>query len=75
MRSARLAGKWLAHLRANAGTGGSSLSWQGCAVGGYGFSWGDLVAGWRHLHVDKGEGNSRLRLTLSGPLVGAHFTF
>jgi hypothetical protein len=25
--------------------------------------------------VDKGEGSTRLRLTLSGPLVGAHFTF
>jgi hypothetical protein len=72
---ARFAGKWLAHLRGDAGTGGSSLSWQGYAVGGYGFSWGDLVAGWRHLYVDKGEGNLRLRLALSGPLVGAHFTF
>jgi hypothetical protein len=72
---ARFAGKWLAHLRADAGTGGSSLSWQGYAVGGYGFSWGDLVAGWRHLYVDKGEGALRLRLALSGPFVGAHFTF
>jgi hypothetical protein len=72
---ARFAGKWIAHLRADAGTGGSSLSWQGYAVGGYGFSWGDLVAGWRHLYVDKGEGATRLRLSLSGPLVGAHFTF
>jgi hypothetical protein len=52
-----------------------NLTWQGYAVGGYGLSWGDLVAGWRHLYVDKGEGSTRLRLTLSGPLVGAHFTF
>ena len=72
---ARLGEKWLAHLRLDAGTGGSSLSWQGYGVGGYGFSWGDLVVGWRHLYVDKGEGRLRLRLALSGPFVGAHFTF
>lgn len=72
---ARFAGKWLAHLRCDGGTGGSSLSWQGYAVGGYGFSWGDLVAGWRDLYVDRGGGNLRLRLARSGPLVGARFTF
>jgi len=72
---ARIAEKWLLHLRGDLGSGGSSFTWQGYAVGGYTFGWGDLVGGYRHLYVDKGEGNLRMQLALSGPFVGAHFTF
>jgi hypothetical protein len=72
---ARFAEKWLLHLRADLGSGGSNFTWQGYAVGGYAFKWGDLVGGYRHLFVDKGEGNLRMELALSGPFVGAHFTF
>jgi len=72
---AHFAEKWLLHLRGDLGSGGSSFTWQGYAVGGYAFKWGDLVGGYRHLYIDRGEGNVRIQLALSGPFVGAHFTF
>ncbi len=73
--NAVVARRWLAHLRGDVGAGGSNLTWQAYAAGGYEFSWGALLAGWRHLYVDKGEGRLRMRLSLSGPVVGANFTF
>jgi hypothetical protein len=66
---------WLAHLRADVGAGGSNLTWQGYAAAGYQFSWGALLAGWRHLYFDKGEGSLQAKLALSGPLIGANFKF
>jgi hypothetical protein len=67
-----LARSWVAHLRADVGTGGSNLTWQAYAVGGYQFSWGALLAGWRHLYVDKGDGSLRIELSLSGPVIGVN---
>jgi hypothetical protein len=66
---------WLAHLRGDVGSGGSNLTWQGYAAAGYEFSWGALLAGWRHLYIDKGEGALRMRLSLSGPVIGANLRF
>ncbi len=73
--NAVVARHWVAHLRGDVGAGGSNLTWQAYAAGGYEFSWGALLLGWRHLYVDKGEGDLRMRLSLSGPVVGANFTF
>jgi hypothetical protein len=73
--NALMAKHWLAHLRADIGAGGSNFTWQGYAAGGYQFSWGGLLAGWRYLYIDKGEGSLRLKLALSGPVIGANFTF
>lgn len=67
--------KWFAHARADVGAGGSNVTWQAYALGAYRFSWGALFAGWRHLYVDRGDGDLRLRLALSGPVVGASFSF
>ena len=71
----RPADKWHVYVRADVGTGGSNLTWQGYLVGAYDFSWGSIVAGWRHLYVDHGSDALRLKLTLAGPLVGAGFSF
>ena len=69
----RFSNKWLLHLRGDLGAGGSNVSWQAYAGLGYEFSWGALMAGYRHLYIDKGEGSLQTKLTLSGALVGAHF--
>ena len=71
----RPADRWHVHVRADVGTGGSNLTWQGYLVGAYDFKWGSMVAGWRHLYIDHGSAALRLKLTLAGPLVGARFTF
>lgn len=73
--NAVVAKHWLAHLRGDVGAGGSNLTWQGYAAAGYQFGWGALLAGWRHLYIDKGEGSLRMKLALSGPVIGANFTF
>ncbi len=73
--NAIVARSWVAHLRGDIGAGGSNLTWQAYAAGGYQFSWGALLAGWRHLYVDKGEGSLRLRLSLSGPVIGVNLSF
>jgi hypothetical protein len=66
---------WVFHLRGDVGAGGSNFTWQGYAATGYQFSWGALLAGWRHLYIDKGEGPLQLKLALSGPVIGANFRF
>jgi hypothetical protein len=71
----RFAKSWIVNVRGDVGAGGSNLTWQIYGVGGYEFSWGALVFGWRHLYVDQGEKSLRLRLTLSGPIIGANFRF
>jgi hypothetical protein len=67
--------KWTVSVRGDVGAGGSNLTWQLYGVGGYEFSWGALIAGWRYLYVDQGEKSLRLRLTLSGPIIGVNFVF
>jgi hypothetical protein len=69
-------GNWRAHLRADVGAGGSNLTWQAYAVGGYQITdSATLLAGWRHLYIDRGEGELQLKLSLSGPVIGAAFEF
>jgi hypothetical protein len=65
----------VAHVRGDVGSGGSNLTWQAYGAMGWQFGWGALLAGWRHLYIDKGEGDLRMKLALSGPVLGANFTF
>lgn len=68
--------KWQAFASADVGYGGSnSSSWQLFAGVGYRFSWGSIVAGWRHLDIDYQKSGFNLDAALSGPLVGASFRF
>jgi hypothetical protein len=66
---------WWMIATGDAGTGGSNFSWQAYGVGGYQFGWGSVLLGWRHLYIDKGEDRTKLKLTMSGPVVGVDFTF
>lgn len=68
-------GKWFVPLHADIGTGGSSLTWQLSAGIGYSFSWGDLLAVYRHLDYEDDTGNLLEGLALSGPAIGASFRF
>jgi hypothetical protein len=66
---------WWLVATGDAGTGGSNLSWQAYGMGGYRFGWGSLLLGWRHLFIDKGQERTQLKLTMSGPIIGADFVF
>ncbi len=71
--NALFAQHWLAHLRGDIGAGGSNFTGQWYAAGGYQFGWGTLLAGWRYLWIDKGEGSLQMKLSLSGPVIGVNF--
>ena len=68
-------GNWEAFASADVGFGGSDSSWQLYGGLGYRFSWGSIVGGWRHLHVDYEKSNFKLDAALSGPFIGASFFF
>jgi hypothetical protein len=59
----------------DAGAGGSDFTWQAMASLGYGFGWGYLNAGWRHLDVDYDSGSLKLDAYLTGPFLAAEFDF
>ncbi|MBL8200023.1 MAG: hypothetical protein JNK40_03545 [Chromatiales bacterium] len=69
------ANHWRTYLSGDVGVGGSDSSWQGYAGVGYDFSWGALIGGWRYLHIDYDSGSYQLDAALTGPFVGASWTF
>ena len=71
----RFADKWQAFASADVGGGGSDLAWQLYGGVGYQFSWGSLIAGYRHLHVNYVKNSYKLDGALTGPLIGASFYF
>ena len=71
----RFADKWQAFASADVGGGGSDLAWQLYGGVGYQFSWGSLIAGYRHLHVNYVKNSYKLDGALTGPLIGASFQF
>jgi hypothetical protein len=73
--SARFGDKWHMTYYGDAGAGGSDFTWQAMASVGYGFGWGYLKAGWRHLDVDYDSGSLKLDAYLTGPFIGAEFQF
>jgi hypothetical protein len=73
--AARLGDHWQLNYYADAGAGGSDFTWQAIASLGYGFGWGSLKAGWRHLDVDYDSGSLKLNAYLTGPFIGAEFAF
>jgi hypothetical protein len=73
--AARLGDHWQLGYYADAGAGGSDFTWQAVASLGYGFVWGSLKGGWRHLYVDYDSGSLKFDACLTGPFIGAEFTF
>jgi hypothetical protein len=68
-------GQWFVPLHVDAGTGDSDLTWQLFAGVGYAFSWGDVLAAYRHLEYDQAEGGLLQGVSLSGPAIGVSFRF
>ena len=69
----RLGEKWLFNYSLNAGAGQSDFTGQARGAFSYEISRVDAVLGWRYMTWHLGE--SVERLTISGPFVGALFTF
>ena len=70
---------WYLPFHFDVGTGDTDLTWQAFGGVGYKFSKLDLIAGYRHLNYDfddddKGGGTFN-DLNISGPILGAKFTF
>lgn len=73
--SKELSEKWHMSLYGDVGGGGSDFTWQALGLLAYGFGWGHLNAGWRHLYVDYDSGGLKLDAYLTGPFIGAQFDF
>ena len=69
------AGKWSVPYYLDAGTGSSTLTWQGMLGLAYAFGWGDVSLAYRHLYYSQKGDQFIQSLALSGPLLGATFRF
>jgi hypothetical protein len=67
--------KWFVPFHLDLGTGDSDLTWQLFAGLGYAFSWGDVLAAYRHLEYDQKQGDLLQGVSLSGPAIGVTFRF
>lgn len=68
-------GKWSVPYYLDAGTGSSTLTWQGLIGMAYTFGWGDVSLAYRHLYYSQKGDQFIQSLALSGPLLGATFRF
>jgi hypothetical protein len=68
-------GKWSVPCYLDAGTGSSTLTWQGVAGLAYTYGWGDVSLSYRHLYYGQKSDQLIQSLALSGPLLGATFRF
>lgn len=68
-------GDWFAPYYLDAGTGSSSLTWQGMTGIGHAFKWGDALLAYRHLYYDQKGDKLIQEMHFSGPALGATFRF
>lgn len=68
-------GSWSLPYNLDIGGGTSDLTWSATVALEYGFDWGALVFGYRHLEFDKGDDDLLENFSLSGPGFGARFRF
>jgi hypothetical protein len=69
------AGKWSMPYYLDAGTGSSTLTWQGMTGLSYAYDWGDVSLAYRHLYYSQKNDKLIQSLALSGPVLGATFRF
>jgi hypothetical protein len=65
--------RWFVPYYADVGAGESQFTWQAVTGIGYSWSWGDVLAAWRHIGYDMKAGRDIESLSLSGPAVGVAF--
>jgi hypothetical protein len=70
-----LTDKWYAPYYLDAGTGDSDFTWQIAAGVGYRFDWGEVNLLYRYMDWDFKSGSDLDNLNLSGPQLGARFSF
>lgn len=68
-------GRWLMPFYIDAGAGDSRLTWQAVLGVSHSFSWGSVIASWRHIDYDFKAGQLIESLGFSGPAVGVAFRF
>lgn len=71
----RVTDTWFVPYYLDAGAGDSDFTWQASLGAGYAFKWGDLIAAYRYLSYDQGEGDLVQELSLGGFGLGANFHF
>jgi hypothetical protein len=64
---------WFIPYYVDLGAGESRFTWQAVAGIGYSWSWGDVLAAWRHIDYDMKSGGDIQSLSLSGPAIGMAF--
>jgi hypothetical protein len=62
--------RWFIPYYADAGTGGSDLTWQGALGIGYAMRHGEVFAAYRHLDYDLGDQSGIANLEFDGPALG-----
>lgn len=70
--------RWSLLYRGDVGTGDSDFTGNAVAAIAYGFSWGEVIAGYRYLHYEFDDDNVGLLvndLDVKGPILGAQFHF
>ena len=65
--------KWFFPYYGDIGTGNSKLTWQLMAGIGYGFKWGELIGGWRHVDYEFKSSSPISSTNFDGPMLGAAF--
>ena len=65
--------RWFVPYYVDIGAGESQLTWQAVAGIGYSWSWGDVLAAYRHIDYDMESGRDIESLSFSGPAVGVAF--
>lgn len=68
-------GGWSVPYSLDIGTGDSDVVWNGSVSLAYGFGWGDVAFGYRHLEYDEGADGVLQGFSFSGPGLGASFRF
>ncbi len=68
-------GNWFVPYYLDAGSGSSTLTWQGMTGIGYSFRWGDALLAYRHLFYDQKGDKLFQDFSFSGPALGASFRF
>ncbi len=67
--------RWMVPWHVDLGTGDSDFTWQLMAGVGYRFDWGSVLLTYRHLDYELDPDGIASDLTLSGPMLGASFTW
>lgn len=65
--------RWFVPFHFDIGTGESDLTWQATAAIGYAFSWGELMAAYRHVGYRFSSRSPIERLTFTGPVASVAF--